>query len=186
MKTRRPVTQPGWKLTRPRGNRGHKFVVALVARPHVADASGRAKLRSLGNQQDVAATRAVGSTKIMGRGVLGVGAMAARRFSSTLPHAPRSGLIRLDVACHLWRPCDAFVKLSWPGCWNRFIPELANSRRQAFSFVGPRASPRPQNWGNQESVCKAWSVISPAMDHQSWLLLRVVFRLRLFLTADIG
>jgi hypothetical protein len=96
-------------------------VVALVARPHVADASGGAKLGSLGNQQDVTATRAVGSTKIMGRGVLGVGAMAAhRRFSSTLPHAPRSGLIRLDVACHLWRPCDAFVKLSWPGMAGKF------------------------------------------------------------------
>ena len=116
MKTRRPLTQPGWKLTRPQRNRGHKFVVALVARPRVADASGRAKLGSLGNQQDVAATRAFGSTKIMGQGVLGVGAMAAhRRSSSTLPHAPRSGLIPLDVACHLWRPCDAFVKLSWPG-----------------------------------------------------------------------
>jgi hypothetical protein len=98
-------------------------VVALVARPRVADASGGAEFGSLGNQQDVAATRAFGSTKIMGRGVLGVGAMAAhRRFSSTLPHAPRSGLIRLDVACHLWRPCDAFVKLSWLGRWKSLEP----------------------------------------------------------------
>ena len=96
----------------------------------------------------------------------------------------------LHIAGDLWRRHDAFVKLSWPGragrASNRFTPELANSGRQAFSFAGPRASPRPQNWGNQESVCKAWSVISPAMDHQSWLLLRVMFRLSLFLAADIG
>jgi hypothetical protein len=109
------LTQPGPNLTRSEDNRGHKFVVAVIARPGMADASRDAELRFLGNKQHAAATRASGPAKITGRNVLDAGTMDAhRRSSSTLLSAPQSGLIQADVARGLWRPCDAFMKLSWP------------------------------------------------------------------------
>src|SRR5579863_3005894 len=59
--------------------------------------------------------RALGSAKIPGRGVAGIGGMDIHRRSlldAPDPH-PRSSLVP-SVARDLWRGCDGFVKLSWP------------------------------------------------------------------------
>jgi hypothetical protein len=90
-----PKRSPQGSLTRPKRDRGHKFVVAIVTRPGVPDASRKVECGFLGNQQHATAARALGSAKIAGRKALGVAAMDAHRRSPrrSLTH-PRSGLIR--------------------------------------------------------------------------------------------
>ena len=64
-------------------------MVAVIARPSMADASGDVERGFLGNKQHAAATRASRPAKTMGRNVLDAGTMDAhRRSSSTLPPHP--------------------------------------------------------------------------------------------------
>lgn len=106
--------QPGG-LTRPQGNRGHKFMRAFVARPGVADAASQVECGFFSDQQNAAAARAFRSAKIVGGGLRSIAGelQGHRRSSATLPHAPR-----LSRCCYharpLWRCHDAIMKLSWP------------------------------------------------------------------------
>jgi len=64
-------------------------VVAVIARPGMADASGDVECGFLGNKQHAAAARASRPAKMVGRNALDAGTMDAhRRFSSTLPPHP--------------------------------------------------------------------------------------------------
>jgi hypothetical protein len=91
--------QPGG-LTRPQGDRGHKLVRTIVARPGVANATSQIECRFFSNQQNAAAARAFGSAKIVGSGFRrSAGELQGhRRFSATLPHTPSIPMMLSCVA----------------------------------------------------------------------------------------
>jgi len=109
--TIRPIAR---RLTRPQGDRGHKLVRTIVARPGVPNAPSQIECRFFSDQQNASAARAFGAAKIVGSGFRSSAgeSQGHRRFSATLPHTPSNPMVYL--AWPLWRCHDAIMKLSWP------------------------------------------------------------------------
>jgi hypothetical protein len=102
-------------LTRPQGDRGHKFMRAFVARPGVPDATSEIKSGFFGDQHDAVAAGAFGAAEIVSHGVRGSAGQTNchRRSSATFPTSPDLSRWSED-AWRLWRCHDAIMKLSWP------------------------------------------------------------------------
>ena len=77
-------------LTRPQGDRGHKFMRTFVTRPDVPDATSEIECGFFGDQQNAAAAGTFRSAKIVRDRSRGIASVldGHRRSSATLPRTP--------------------------------------------------------------------------------------------------